>query len=452
MKRPTVLPVAAATLAVVMLIWWPWEFSIHAARGVARRTAGLGVPFLPGVRDSVTNVLAFIPLGLVYRGRPFAGIWGVGLVAASVAVCIEAGEIFLPARIVSAFDVFFNTVGACIGAVLPTLGSRMLSAFAGTSMPLWASSVLAIAIVTPAFTWLQTEFASLDAWSAGYPLQIGNEATGNRLWCGEVLSMTWQTKERLWTRDDFSFVKETSQVPSEDCDGVWFKAANPPPGLVRLIRQNGEVGLTVQARALQGRQYGPARIVSLSGDPASRNITIAQGGNGYDLIVRIRRRWAGANGTRPHYRLPDVFLPGQPVWITVEANSDSTRISAGGQRLIDRHDVSRQWWILLLGDYEWRANSVGVASAFAFWVILLLPFSSLIGAASAGRREGIGETMATGVLTGVACWGSLRVTGVYIGWESVLLMPLAVLTVAIVSRRSVRSAARCRSTIRKHSV
>ena len=97
----------------------------------------------------------------------------------------------------------------------------------------------------------------------------------------------------------------------------------------------------------------------------------------------------------------------------------------GDQLLIDHHDISRQWWILFLGYYEWRENPFDVVLALPFWLLLLGPAGMFAGATASRQSYAalrVGALCAGSALGG---WAVLRMGGVELGWESALWMPVA---------------------------
>jgi hypothetical protein len=76
-----------------------------------------------------------------------------------------------------------------------------------------------------------------------------------------------------------------------------------PSWLSKLI-ETPFVRIELEVRACETRQFGPARIFSISKDPWKRNITLAQENS--DFIVRLRRPGSTLDGTPP-YVVKDIF-------------------------------------------------------------------------------------------------------------------------------------------------
>ncbi len=420
------LALLGVSVALLLLIWWPYEFSLSALESVRGRTTGWGLPLSSlSSRDTILNFIAFIPLGWAGARTSRTLIW-VAAYAFGLSLLLEVGEIFQLDRAVSVFDVMSNTAGAITGMFSWPIVRRALGRLADAPLrPGWIT-LGGVAIAGAAFVWLQAEYASLDAWSRDYPLQIGNEANQERFWCGDVQSIRITAADQVWTKEAFDFIERQAEEEARriDCvDDVWLQSATPPSELVDAVKRSGRFRIRAVARSYEPLQYGPARLVSLSVDHLRRNFTMGQEGG--DLIIRVRRRWAGLQGTKPFYRVEGVFDAGVAASVFVDTGSDSTVIVADGQLLIDRHDISRKWWILFLGSYEWRENPFDVVLALPFWLLLLGPAGMLAGATASRQFYAalrVGALCAGSALGGFAV---LRMGGVELGWESALWMPVA---------------------------
>lgn len=427
--RPVLVAVATA-----LVIAWPLDWSLAALHSLPDRTAGFGVPLLREARDVVANVLVFAPLGWVAAAARWRSFARIGLLALALSMTCEAAQIFQPLRIISVLDVALNTLGAVGGTLSYRAARASLQCLHNAAIRPSLVAVAGVAIAAGLFAYLQGPFAGVDRWPLDDPLQIGNEATGDRPWCGEVAGLAFTTSDRSWTKDSFAW-KQQNAGNDAPC-AVWLQTATPPAHLVAAVRRAGSVRLELSARPAPLDQGGPARIISISRDPDTRSLTVGQ--EGRDLVVRIRRRWSGANGVRPYYRIADAFTGDVAVSIVVEAGSDSTVIRAGTHVLVHRHVLERQWWLPLVPRLEWRRGAWEVPLAVAFWTLLLGPSGALTGAAMAGRSGTAAHTLVLGGVTGVAGWLALRAAGVAVAPESLLLMPLAAALPAELVRRRLR--------------
>jgi VanZ family protein len=133
------VPVASAFARVGLLVyallivyasWYP--FSGWHDIGI-RPFAFLRLP-LPHYKtmfDMVTNVVAYIPLGILFVFALYPYIrraWAVLIAMTSgtvLSAAMEAGQTFLPSRVASNLDLITNAAGACIGAIAGMLLTRM---------------------------------------------------------------------------------------------------------------------------------------------------------------------------------------------------------------------------------------------------------------------------------------------------------------------------------------
>lgn len=72
--------------------------------------------------------------------------------------------------------------------------------------------------------------------------------------------------------------------------------------LSHAIKQKGEFSLEAQVKPADQEHAGPARIVGISKDGNSRNLTLAQEKS--EWVVRVRTAASGENGTNPELRIP----------------------------------------------------------------------------------------------------------------------------------------------------
>jgi len=90
------------------------------------------------------------------------------------------------------------------------------------------------------------------------------------------------------------------------------RTLDPPAWLQRVITTS-DFRLSLEVRATDQEQYGPARIFTVSASPELRNITVGQQGS--SLSVRVRTQRTSLNGT-PEYLIKDVFS--EPGWRRIE--------------------------------------------------------------------------------------------------------------------------------------
>ncbi|TVP45033.1 MAG: VanZ family protein [Gemmatimonadales bacterium] len=100
-------------VAVLFVTWAPFGFVVPGSMSVTTAWTW---------SDLVLNVVMFLPLGFFWQAsRPRGSTtpwWVVGLAGAALSLAIETGQLFLPERYSSPFDVVTNGLGAAVGARL----------------------------------------------------------------------------------------------------------------------------------------------------------------------------------------------------------------------------------------------------------------------------------------------------------------------------------------------
>jgi hypothetical protein len=96
-----------------------------------------------GMSDVIVNFIGFVPFGLVYYqyrnlvapGRWWLRILLVTFVGAAVSLTIELGQVWLPTRDSSAFDLALNASGTFVGALFAAVAGAILVRAARVSSP-----------------------------------------------------------------------------------------------------------------------------------------------------------------------------------------------------------------------------------------------------------------------------------------------------------------------------
>lgn len=208
----------------------------------------------------------------------------------------------------------------------------------------------------------------LDNWDESFALLIGNEYTGDRPWRGSLSELiiadraispaeverafsevnywrtlgasligyyqlggegnyqdqtsklpdlSWRTPEALVSQNSQTRAKDDARPQvlfsafHNENIGVflspdrWLETKDPATFMIDAIRKTSQFTLSATVAAAEKWQTGPARIISLSGNPYVRNFTLGQERS--DLIVRLRTRFSGENGANPELIIPNVF-------------------------------------------------------------------------------------------------------------------------------------------------
>jgi VanZ family protein len=139
----------------------------------------------------------------------------------------------------------------------------------------------------------------------------------------------------LWPFDFYVYVKndarwignskgieflETGQAVSNSSTQEFFD---------RMIKGSG-LTLELWLQTEDQNQFGPARILSYSIDPTSRNFTIGQS---YDqLVVRLRTTRTSLNGTNPHLIVDDTFNDRSLQHVVVAYDFSEQRVYINGEQ------------------------------------------------------------------------------------------------------------------------
>ena len=216
---------------------------------------------------------------------------------------------------------------------------------------------------------------SLSNWDETFPLLLGNERTADRPWRGyisevfiadraisevEVVHAISEKKRFASIGDSLltayrltglgSYQDEMGRLPDlvwrgepqdvQQDEGVllgphhWLETATPTTYLTQRITKTSQLTLAVTAATNNTVQSGPARIVSLSGDPSHRNFTLGQEGS--DLVFRLRTPLTGKNGDNPPLPLvvPEVFSTMEPVNLVITYNGSELLLYVNGVRTL----------------------------------------------------------------------------------------------------------------------
>ena len=315
--------------------------------------------------DVSGNMVLFMPLGYGLsqwlnpkRFPLFRKLIIVVGLSFALTFTIESLQLFLPDRSTSAIDIFTNTLGGTLGGTLGLLHWERHFIAIGTwlkkrwSQPKSVIIALVIWIVLMfSITWKLSHMMHLNDWDPQFNLVVGNEATGDRGWQGQVKSFS--IADRALSEPEINQFLQSSQFPKLDSaiadydltgnapyadrsrlalpplekqsietdtnqdknqsqkekysrNGAkadhhenpiiapWYRTDQPPTALTEAIRKTSAFTLATTFETSSLEQSGPARIISLSLDSYQRNVTLAQQDN--QLIGRIRTPATGSNG------------------------------------------------------------------------------------------------------------------------------------------------------------
>ena len=209
---------------------------------------------------------------------------------------------------------------------------------------------------------------NLSNWDDDFPLIIGNEAIGDRPWQGKInqlhisdralsspeINTAFREKEVFWIKSgisiasylftDFSqlfpngkrlnplnsnfndifdndvklewrpkglskITKQTAEKDDNQSINInsdrWLKSKTNASKITQKLKQTNQfsIGTIIATKEIQQSNY--PRIISISGNPFYRNLTIAQ--DKTNLILRLRTPVTGVNGNEPELLIPHVF-------------------------------------------------------------------------------------------------------------------------------------------------
>jgi glycopeptide antibiotics resistance protein len=298
-------------------------------------------------------------------------IAAVLFISGGLSATVEILQLFLPSRFSAFSDIIANSLGGVAGFFGFQLGKARILAFLRTlikgrrhyfSFNKLTASLAGYFVLACCASLILTTASSLDNWDEAFTLLIGNERTGDRPWRGSVAEvivadtaippgeiarafshagywhtlgnsmlghyelngkgnyrdqtgklpdLSWREPRGLDEQKGVSVANDVANLRDGDKGGVflgpnrWLETDEPAAFMTHSIRRTSQFTLSASVAAADKRQTGPARIISLSGSPYLRNFTLGQEKS--DLIVRLRTRFSGENGSSPAMVVPNVF-------------------------------------------------------------------------------------------------------------------------------------------------
>lgn len=295
---------------VSVLVWMTWTpFLVHP-RDHALSAVFWGPPSKP--LEMLANVLMFVPVGLaLVPSKPIK--WPtavrVALIAGTISAVLEAGQLWLPRRSTTIYDVAINVAGALIGL---WIARRMRRAGLTTSSIVGLTAThlyFAALLYFLAMTSYLGGAHRLEGWSAEHHVLQGDEFGGGRAYQGRVVKGTICAGPR----DDQVCAAERASLEKRR-------------RLVERASESQRIMLTATVHSHSDSQTGPTRIVSFSDGPLRRNVTLGQQRD--SLVLRLRTPYAGVNGGNVEFYLPDAVQVGIDTRVSAEYTSGSVVLRA----------------------------------------------------------------------------------------------------------------------------
>ena len=435
-------------VVILYLTLFPFSFTL-AGKTVAKLIAlrfSLQFPVRGATLDYLLNVLLFMPLGFGLGGVLLGRGWGrlasllwtmVG--SAVLSATVELIQVFLPPRDPSLSDIIANTNGGVFGffyfLLVAPLTLRIADAVVANRRGTLSVAKLSIAAMVylalglfASVHWQRT--ASLSDWDLSFPLLIGNEATANRPWQGSVSHLL--LADRLFSDEEVAHVLANPSPPVSARESVigfypltdaesqrdhtgqlpdltWQKPNPAGAGGAPLVvppdnwLQSAAAGRVIAARIARTSQFtisavmatasstqrGPARVVSLSQTPWTRDFTIGQEQS--DLILRLRTPLTGNNGAPPELSVTGLFADTRPHHVVIGYDGASLhfwvdkpesyfRVPLPPEIKLVSYFVPRDAWRIPVDSNQLQVCRV------LYYFILFLPPGILLGLIAAASR------------------------------------------------------------------
>ncbi|MGD0544780.1 MAG: VanZ family protein [Candidatus Acidiferrales bacterium] len=354
----------AALAGILFLTLSPFRFDFHA------KLPGNTSPFLLGTEtktggnlDVFLNVLLFVPLGfglaekLRERKMSRMATFSMALAAGAIlSYAIEFTQIYIPMRDSGWEDVFTNSTGSVVGFFLfELLGApviRLLSRWEAALRSWLTPGRIAVLLFIYFLAWfglsarLQTR-TRLSNWYTDCLLFLGNEATGQNSWQGEV--ETLQIGDRAIT-DSAALQLSSGQIsgdavpwrveyefknspPYNDVHGFlpaldwtpatpvpaatdalvlngesWLSSGSPITGLIGNVQKSSQFAIHIICSAAVPH-IGTGQIISISRSPSFTDLTVKQ--DEANLVFWFRSPLSAKRAILAWY-VPNVFTDSRP--------------------------------------------------------------------------------------------------------------------------------------------
>jgi glycopeptide antibiotics resistance protein len=390
-------------------------------------------------RDFLVNVIFFIPFGfsLTYllprqKLRAVGTLIVVFLASFALSFTVEVLQAFIPSRASTVTDISSNSFGGIVGYLgfylLSLLRAIALKQFHNfLSLKAFTAFFLGYTILALMASVPVPHLSNLASWNSNFPLILGNEATGNRPWQGylaevniadraitkaevaKVFSrqipstelrnslvasyqltdgtqesfsdrrgylpdLSWQGKDANFSRVNPVFLSSSAAAPvTRD---RWLATELPAAGAIAKIRKTSQFTIITTVATADTNQSGPARIISLSGNPYQRNFTLAQ--EGADLVLRMRTPITGENGSIPEMIVPNVFKDFQ--WHQLIITYANSLVQIYVDKLTNLHYVELTPAIVIANYlFPFKNYNLNIFSRALYYGVIFVPLGLFLG-------------------------------------------------------------------------
>ena len=316
-----------------------------------------------GPLDVFLNVLLFVPLGfglaekLRERKMSRVATFSIALAAGAIlSYSIEFTQIYIPMRDSGWEDVFTNSIGSVVGFFLfellgtavirASLSARSFSALMAHTQAHCRSAPYLFFGLVCAFWVLQTR-TRLSNWYADCLLFLGNDATGQNSWQGEIEKLQisdraisdstalqissgqisrypvpWRAEYEFKNSSKFNdihgFLPALSWLPTTPVpvatDALvlngeyWVRSGSPIIGLIDDFQKSSQFAIHIICNSAVPH-IGTGQIISISRSPSFTDLTVKQ--DEANLVIWFRSPLSAKRAILAWY-VPNVFTDSNP--------------------------------------------------------------------------------------------------------------------------------------------
>lgn len=370
--------VGASLLLIVYFTLFPFDFFFDNAPSLPEliQNFDLNLTRTYAIADYPPNLLLFVPFGFGLAAITFTSVgrkfWAFFLITFAglwVSLLVETLQTYTLQRVPALGDLLANSAGTAVGALIFLLfGPKILNTLEQSITRLsnyFTIRTLAVAFLLYAAAWFalslliqnQTRLAN---WDPNYPLLIANEQTGNRRFQGTIqqifilpAALPQQEIAALFESGfsavsqypdllaHYTFPDPTDQnFPPLDSRGSkplqqtpqgaaftgsqWLQSQTTAQQISQQLEQSNQFTIAITAASTNLNQNGPTRLLSISEDALSRNLTIGQ--EYQDLVLRLRTPLTGLNGRLPELVFPNIFIDEAPHQLIITYNGSTATL------------------------------------------------------------------------------------------------------------------------------
>ncbi len=419
-------------IGVVFITLYPfgfvrtWDVYVHDLRQAFRDPIDLYLPL-----HALPAILAvwLLTASRAWRSRFVPAI--AVCVALIVLELVQAGIAHRHARV---GDLVVQWIGAGLGVASAPLAARLIAPLVRTRRALWALVLIAWTALACTVVIRGQIGHAIAGWDESFAFMLGDEYDGQRRWSGvihtagvytgsadrakaeEMFAAPIASQGGLDTRRtlapsmvyDLSAGNESlgsiafdlrtkdivySERGLELDQGRYAQGQRPASEITRAIAESGDATIEIECTPTLDKQFGPARLISISKGLDYRNITLAQEGDA--AVLRVRTPRSGANGTGLAIEWPGVFEAGKRVHLIVTTTGGRSRLWVNGVDRGERESISR------LGDWLKLRSE---AKSWIAGVVLSLPLGLI---ATRLARSPTGRGVIAGLSGGIAITAAL---------------------------------------------